>query len=260
LGVEEQLPATLNEAATARNAEEAGKNHSIDAPVPQIPQSPEETGPQISGGNLPSHGPGAGAMADIHDIKPIIQPKVFPKMAAWIAAGALLLLVLLLLGRRLWRKRRGPGEIPTLTPRLAPEENARLALNALAGERLGDGRRFYFRLSEILRRYLFERYGIGAPEMTPEELQPLVARLDLPDGQLAVLRAFWARSEPVKFAGRTALETDMAKDLELVRRFVAMTTEAIQVAEAADAAAPGGKGAPLPPSQPSPLPLDGREG
>jgi hypothetical protein len=167
-------------------------------------------------------------MTDIHDIKPVIVPKAFPWTAVWIGAAALLLLALLLLGRYLWKKRRGTGEIPTLTPELPPEENARLALKALAAEGLVDGRRFYFRLSEILRRYLFEQYGLGAPEMTPEELQPLVARLKLPDGQLGVLNRFWCNSEPVKFASQPALETDMAADLAQIERFVEVTTEALK--------------------------------
>jgi hypothetical protein len=172
-------------------------------------------------------------MTDIHDIKPILLPKGLPWAAIWIGGAALLLLILLLLGRHLWKKRRGKGEIPTLTPELPPEENARLALGALAAERFVDGRRFYFRLSEILRRYLFERYGIGAPEMTPEELQPLVARLKLPDGQLGVLNRFWSHSEPVKFAGRPAREADMAADLEQIGRFVEMTTAALNPPEPA---------------------------
>lgn len=248
IGLEKPLPATTNEDARARNAEGIAKPNT------------GGVGP-ISEGKLPSHSPGAsgaGAMADIHDIKPIIPPKAFPLMVVWIAAAALLLLALLL-GRHLWRKRRRTGEIPTLTPELPPEENARLALSALAGERVIDGRRFYFRLSGILRRYLFERYGIGAPEMTPEELQPLVARLDLPAGQSGVLNAFWSRSEPVKFAGKAALENDMADDLELVRRFVAVTTEAVQLAEAAATATQDGTEAPLPPQPPAPLPHGRRE-
>jgi hypothetical protein len=69
--------------------------------------------------------------------------------------------------------------------------------------------------------------------MTPEELHPLVARLDLPAGQLGVLNTFWAHSEPVKFAGRAALEAEMAEDLTQVRSFVAVTTEAAQLAQAA---------------------------
>lgn len=184
----------------------------------------------IAEGNPPSHSPN-GAMADIHDIKPVIPPDELPTAALWIAAAALVLILLLLLGRYLWRRRQRGKEIPTLTPELPPEENARLALNALAAERLVDGRRFYFRLSEILRRYLFERYAIGAPEMTPEELQPLVARLDLPDGQRAVLKTFWSHSEPVKFAGRVALENDMTADLEQMRSFVEVTTTAMSLLE-----------------------------
>jgi hypothetical protein len=164
---------------------------------------------------------------DIHDIKPIIVPSAPPWAAIWIGAAALLIIALLLLGRYLWKKRRSGGEIPTLTPELPPEENARLALNALVAGGLGDGRRFYFRLSEILRRYLFERYGIGAPEMTPEELQPLVAKLELPGGQLGLLNRFWSHSEPVKFAGRPAREADMAADLERIERFVKVTTDAL---------------------------------
>lgn len=206
--------------------------------VVPAPTNPDRTGPGSSGGIPPNHSP-SGAMADIHDIKPVIPPDEFPTTALWIAAAALVLILLLLLGRYLWRRRKKGGEIPTLTPELPPEENARLALNALAAERLVDGRRFYFRLSEILRRYLFERYAIGAPEMTPEELQPLVARLDLPDGQRAVLNAFWSHSEPVKFAGRVALENDMTADLEQMRSFVEVTTAAMRVPEeAAPAAAP----------------------
>jgi hypothetical protein len=224
-GQAKSAPANSSENGTTRNAEGIAEPNA------------EGVGP-ISEGNPPSHPP-AGGMADIHDIKPIIPPKAHPMMAVWIAAAAVVLITLLALGRFLWKKRRGTAEIPTLTPELPPEENARLALDALAGERIVDGRRFYFRLSEILRRYLSERYGIGAPEMTPEELHPLVARLDLPAGQQGVLNTFWTRSEPVKFAGRAAVETEMADDLTQVRRFVAVTTEAAQLAEAATAADDG---------------------
>ena len=176
----------------------------------------------------------ATPMADIHDIKPVIVTKGLPWAAIWIGVAALLLLILLLLGRYLWKKHSKGGEIPTLTPELPPEENARLALSALAAGGLGDGRRFYFRLSEILRRYLFERYGIGAPEMTPEELQPLVARLKLPNGQLGVLNRFWSNSEPVKFAGRPAREADMAADLDRIGRFVEVTTDALNRSNPSD--------------------------
>lgn len=208
---------------------------SSDAPqVMPAPAAPDETRPRIFKENPPSPNPGeAGARADIHDIKPVIAPKSLPMATIWIAATALILILLLLLGRHLWHRRKGGSEIPTLTPELPPEESARLALNALAAERLVDGRRFYFRLSEILRRYLFERYAIGAPEMTPEELQPLVTRLNLPGGQLGVLNSFWSHSEPVKFAGRTAMETEMAADLKQIRSFVEITTEAVRLEEAA---------------------------
>ncbi|MDJ0782035.1 MAG: DUF4381 family protein [Desulfosarcinaceae bacterium] len=190
----------------------------------------DSTGPGSAEGTPPGYDPGtasADAMADIHDIKPIIAPNAFPWKAVWLTGSALLLLVLLMLGRHLLQKRRGAEEIPTLTPELSPEENARLALNALEGDRLADGRRFYFRLSEILRRYLLERYAIGAPEMTPEELRPLVAHLDLPTGQLNLLDQFWSRSEPIKFAGRPAQEAHMAEDLAHVRHFVTVTTDAL---------------------------------
>lgn len=186
-------------------------------------------------------------ITDIHDIKPVIVPKDLPWAAIWIGATALLLLVLLLLGRYLWKKRRGGEMIPTLTPELPPEENARLALSALAAGGLGDGRRFYFRLSEILRRYLFERYAIGAPEMTPEELQPLVARLKLPENQLGVLNRFWSHSEPVKFAGRPAREADMAADLDRIGRFVEATTDALNSFSPSESPQDVGREEPPPP-------------
>ena len=83
----------------------------------------------------------------------------------WGVLGALAAgLALWALVRALRRRR---AAVPPPAPPLALEVRTHQALSALQAERLpeqGRGREFYFRLSEILRGYLGERYAFEALE------------------------------------------------------------------------------------------------
>ena len=108
---------------------------------------------------------------DILDIKsPLDIPRAWWTYWPWLAGALLLGLV----GWWVWRRRtRGvPGGRAGL-PRLPPEEEALAALRALeASDLLGHEqvRPFYTKLSEILRRYLWRRFGIVALEATTSEI------------------------------------------------------------------------------------------
>ena len=83
------------------------------------------------------------------------------------------------------------------------------ALDGIGDVRGQDGKAFYFRLSAILRRYIFGRFSVGAPEMTTEEFLPCIDRLPI-DRELArQLKQLCRAMDPVKFAGETGeRETD----------------------------------------------------
>lgn len=62
---------------------------------------------------------------------------------------------------------------------------------------------YYSGLTDILRRYLADRYGIGAMEMTSDEIIDAVRPLDLPRKSALELAALLREADLVKFAKAT---------------------------------------------------------
>lgn len=198
----------------------------------------DDTGPAASMGQTDTlesapagDGSGAGAsagdavsqMTDIHDIKALEDVAARPIWILWLL-GALVAVGLLAWLIRYLLKRREQGAVPTLVPQLPPEETALGLLNELSDVRLVEGRVFYFQLLAILRRYVFERFGLGAPEMTTEEFLPEIKRIDLAEDLAVRLRELCRFSDPIKFAGRSATEKAMQAHLDFAREFVTRTT------------------------------------
>ncbi len=174
--------------------------------------------------NAPMNGNGEGEtirMTDIHDIKPIERPFFLPRWVFW-AVGGLLVLLLLAAAATLWRRRRRRAALPEAPPR-PPEEIAREGLGELQEVERIDGRRFYFRLSEILRAYMEGRYGFPALEMTTEELLPRLRDLGLSEPLREGAGRLFRTADPVKFANERAVEARMREDLAFAHRFVGET-------------------------------------
>jgi hypothetical protein len=161
-------------------------------------------------------------ITDIHDIKSLenfgVNPAIF-----WYAALGFLALVLVAAGLVYWKKKR---QVNAASKRafISPEENALNQLDSLQPLMEAEGKKFYFKLSIILREYLWQRFGIGAPEMTTEELLPRIAELDIDSGLVWGVRAFAQASDPVKFADKPADLSEMERHIGFVRSFVKQTT------------------------------------
>ncbi len=181
----------------------------------------------------------AAPLTDIHDIKPILSLGMDRDWVLW--ALAALALAALALAVWWWRKRRRRTVTPpAAAPAPAPEIEAWGRLDALGALGDIDGRRFYFELSAILRRYLERRFAIPAAEMTLEELLPQVERLPLTQDLAADFKNLSRAAEPVKFAGRAADPQKMPADLTFARDFVQRTTPLGSPADAEAAAHPSG--------------------
>jgi len=164
-------------------------------------------------------------MTDIYDIKPLEEAGLNPMLFVWIAAGVLIIALLIALAIFLW-KRRKQKQAPAAPP-MPPEKTALLALKKIDLLIEKDAKLFYFKITEIIRAYLHARFGLDALEMTTEELLPKIAALDLNKKLQNDLKALFYHSDPVKFAEQPADRQNMQNDFEFVEIFVNQTTPAV---------------------------------
>lgn len=161
-------------------------------------------------------------MTDIHDIKPLVDVgRDLPWPAILIG---LLILAVLLAAFFYWRHFRKSMVVTDVVAELAPEVNARRALNGIADVAGIDGKSFYFSLSAILRQYLYERFRLNAPEMTTEELLPQLETLNLSPNLYEGLARLCRGADPIKYAKERPQIRQMEQDLAFARRFVEDTT------------------------------------
>ena len=165
--------------------------------------------------------------ADVRDVKP---PERIPVdwRPYWVIGGGLVALVLLgLLAYRFFVRPKRAVAAPPPPP---PHVVALAALDALRARSLvehGAFKDFYSALSDIVRRYLEDRFGVRAPEMTTEEFLLATSR----DGRVAavhrrLLGEFLTESDMVKFARHVPTIADSERAFVAARRFIDDTTEA----------------------------------
>ncbi|MBN8249388.1 MAG: DUF4381 family protein [Verrucomicrobia bacterium] len=135
------------------------------------------------------------APAELADIK---GPLDIRSPGGWIRIAAVLLAVGGVLAALWWWWRRrperpaGPGE--------SPADRARKRLTAALDLR-HDPERFVTRVSEVVRTYLEERFGLQAPDRTTEEfLAELRTSVALESGHKELLGEFLTTCDLVKFA------------------------------------------------------------
>jgi hypothetical protein len=182
----------------------------------------------------------AASGADLYDVR---KPELLPVRTwrlLWALLGALALAGLALLVVRVLRRPR-PVVAEPERPKAPLHVRATQALDALAAHLPAQGRpkEFYFRLSEIVRGYLGERYGFEALESTTPELLDALRARRTPGLPMAELSAFANESDFVRYA-KASPDPDACKAaLETGYRIVHLTT----VGEAAAVAKGGAHGA-----------------
>jgi hypothetical protein len=159
--------------------------------------SPNRTVEVLS--TLPEDAQGQGA--ELKDIQPPLEVGIPSWRLLWWLLGAV---VAGLLGWALVRWLRRPRARPEVEAPLLPlDQRTRQSLKELESQALpaqGRGREFYFRLSEIVRGYLGERYGFEALECTSTELMAAVRKLRAPGLPEEELQHFVSESDLIKYA------------------------------------------------------------
>jgi hypothetical protein len=159
------------------------------------------------------------------ELKEIAEPVDMP--APWwpcVAGGVAL--AALLAALLWWRRKRLEREA---IPPPSPHEVAFAELEKLLASGLlekGEAKLFYLRLSNVLRHYIEDRFGLRAPEQTTEEfLAELQRGQPFAPKHNESLQAFLEHCDLVKFAELQPTPQEAATSVELCRKFIGETKQ-----------------------------------
>lgn len=142
---------------------------------------------------------------------------------AIIAAAALALIIVALL---LLRRKKTVADVR----QPLPHEVALARLEALLGGTLlknGHYKEFYLEMSDILRAYIEDGFGLAAPERTTEEfLDDLRGRDSFNEADKALLKRFLVHCDMVKFARHTPAREEISGAVQSCRDFITGTSAA----------------------------------
>ncbi len=168
------------------------------------------------------------AQKTIYDIKqPLKAPLKLGEVGGYSLAGlgvaaAVAGLVLLLLLRL--RKRKQTTEERREPPHVVAIRHLEMLHNQKLWQN-GKIKEYYTRLTEILREYLAGRYGVGAMEMTSDEILSAMKAAEIEPKHTANLGALLAESDLVKFAKYTPSEESHEEYYNMVYYFVEESKE-----------------------------------
>lgn len=161
--------------------------------------------------------------AKLLDVRPPEQVLVRTYRLLWILLGLAALAAALVWYRRFRKRDRPVIAAPPATIAVRTLE----ALDALAKQDLPRQARFqeyYFRLSEVLRSYLGERFGFDALESTTPELLAHLTSRSTPGLAVKDLSSFATLSDFVRYAKSQPSAGDAKDHLDLAYRIVRETT------------------------------------
>jgi hypothetical protein len=163
--------------------------------------------------------------ADIKDIRPPVDiPASYKRLFQWIAGGLGILVLAGIVYGLIYKLKRGQKEPVQAFIKRPPHEIAYELLERLLKEDLiGKGliKDYYYRITDILRHYIEDRFGLSAPERTTEEFLVEMAYTDtLEDGHKVLIREFLAHCDMVKYAKYGPSKIEIKETYDAAKRLV----------------------------------------
>lgn len=168
----------------------------------------------------------------IDDYANVADPEngsIFDNVPDWVVNYWWLILLGLLLaggGYFLWRRYRKDGSILGKKPEPTPYEKAMAALVALKAQKLweqGMEKEYYTELTDILRVYLYGRFGINAMEMTSRQILACLSSNPETKEKRNYVRQILNMADFVKFAKVRPLPDDNVASYDNAYKFVKET-------------------------------------
>jgi hypothetical protein len=172
----------------------------------------------------------------IRDIRGTMQaPLTFAELAPYLGGIAILGIIIGMIWYYFWRKRMNKPLFPVLTrPQGPPWQIALQNLDVLAEKKLwqnGKIKEYYSELTDILRQYLQNQYGIDAMEMITTEILAAYDMAGLQADARLKLSSILQLADFVKFAKATPLKDENESSMTYARQFIEYTKPVPVVAE-----------------------------
>ena len=175
----------------------------------------------------------------IYDLKPQkTLPFRMAEISGYLWWGTLVLIVLVVglwgLVRYLRSRGKRLGDLFRPAPPLPPHVEAIRALEALHNQKLWQNNRhkqYYSGLTDILRTYIAGRWGVGAMEMTSDEIIAAMRGIELPDKARMDLTSLLRTADLAKFAKMAPDAEQNENDYLKAYYFVEETKPASEQAE-----------------------------
>ncbi|MGB8194743.1 MAG: hypothetical protein WCF67_22610, partial [Chitinophagaceae bacterium] len=160
---------------------------------------------------------------DYNDIKDIIEVKNpdNPYLPWIIGAGALLLLAIIIYFLRKKKKPEQPRAQPV--SKLSPFEEAMQNLEEFRKLQLaekGEVKQYYTRLNDVLRWYIFRKFGFSSLEKTNEELILQLRQMRLGDQEFTMLAQALRMADFVKFAKYTPSPAEQEETFNIIKNSI----------------------------------------
>lgn len=146
----------------------------------------------------------------------------------WISGGLAAVALITALFIFLYRRSRRPEPAVPEAPKAPAHVRALLALEALQRKKLWQQERtkdYYTELTDIVRGYVEERYGVPAMEQTTDELLGRLRLSSMPSGPQEQLARLLRLADMVKFAKWKALPTENEQVMASAVRLVEETAD-----------------------------------
>jgi len=173
---------------------------------------------------------------DIKDILPPVGvPTSFKRLVPWIYGGlaALVLsgIIYWLIKKRKIGQKRQEQEFVKRTPHeVAYELLERLSKEDLIAK--GLIKEYYYRITDIVRHYIEDRFGLLAPERTTEEFLTEMAHANkLDDTHKLLIQEFLERCDMVKYARYGPSKTEIQETYDAAKRLIDETRERLEEKE-----------------------------
>jgi len=163
---------------------------------------------------------------DIKDILPPVGvPTSFKRLIVWISIGLGVLLLCGLVYKFNKRSKIQEQQFIRRTPHeIAYELLERLSKDDLIAK--GLVKEYYYRITNILRHYIEDRFGLLAPERTTEEFLTEMAHTNqLDDTHKILIREFLERCDMVKYAKYGPSKLEIKETYDAAKRFIDETIE-----------------------------------
>lgn len=168
--------------------------------------------------------------AELMPIQGIMPTKsLWLRWISWSALGAVILLIIFFL---FWWYKKRRTEESSIVPQVPPHVRAEQDIQELDAQRLfekGQIKLFYFRFSEILRRYLGSLRGFPAVELTTEEIARRIEK-----EQDRTILALLRQADLVKFADRVPAPAKKEQEIKTALSYIRESSQHLETDQEPD--------------------------